>query len=196
MFSEEYKNLLTMHYEKNPWANGNNNNNVKQLLASRIIDQYNPKSIFDFGCGQNIFLECVNKLKSNIETYGYDLGIPKYSEFGHKQYELLTSFDVLEHVETEYVDETLKQIDSRFTKYAHLEIATTPAKKSFGDFDYLDMCPSFKNKNMHLTIKPSDWWLKKIEANMPNSTIEKTYTEVHGTRKHLYTEVAVFVLKK
>ena len=196
MFSEEYKNLLTIHYEKNPWSNGNDKNGVKFDLAKFVLSTYNPKSIFDFGCGQNIFLNYVSYFNPRIETYGYDLGVPKYSEFGHKQYELLTSFDVLEHVETEYVDETLKQIESRFTKYAHLEIATTPAKKSFiGDFDYSDVCPSFKNKNMHLTVKPSDWWLKKIEANMPNSTIEKTYTEVHDTRKHR-TEVAVFVLKK
>ena len=96
---------------------------------------------------------------------------------------------MIEHVETEHVDETLKRIESRFTKYAHLEIATTPAKKSFSD--YSNEFPSYKDRNMHLTIKPSDWWLEKIEANMPNSTIEKTYTEVHGS-----TEVAVFVLKK
>ena len=109
---------------------------------------------------------------------------------------MLTSFDVLEHVETEYIDETLKRIESRFTKYAHLEIAITPAKKKFWiRHNNLDLRDKFHNKNVHLTVKPLDWWYDKIIANMPNSTIEKTYTETHPSPKRK-TVVAVFVLKK
>ena len=72
MFSEEYKNLLRTHYTKHPWSNGNNKNGIKFDLARFVLSTYNPKSIFDFGCGQNLFLNYVSYFNSRIETYGYD----------------------------------------------------------------------------------------------------------------------------
>ena len=78
--SSQYKKALVDYYKLNPSKNGVGIDE-KEKLANKIIERYNPASIFDFGCGQNYFLDKINNIDSSIETFGYDPGMEQYDTY-------------------------------------------------------------------------------------------------------------------
>ena len=57
----------------------------------------------------------------------------------------------MEHIEPELLDDTLKDLFSRASKYQYHLIACHPAKKKLND-----------GRNAHLIIESPEWWSKKI----------------------------------
>ena len=134
-----------------------------------IINEFNPKSIFDFGCGKGTFLKQMEELYPKIKLVGFDPGVAEYTNVEKVPCELLISCDVLEHVEPDHVDNTLREIDTLFTKFAYFKIAN------------------------YVIQEDENWWRKKIEKNMPTSNIVKCY--LHQHRKKRKKDVIV-ILKK
>ena len=66
-----------------------------------------PKSILDFGCGQSIFLDCLD-LRYDLEFFRYDPAIPAYAKLRKMKVDLLVNIDVLEHIEEENLDGVLR----------------------------------------------------------------------------------------
>ena len=147
-----------------------------------IMNEFNPKSIFDFGCGKGTFLKQMKELYPKIKMIGFDPGIVEYTNVKKVPCELLISCDVLEHVEPDHVDDTLKEIDTLFTKFAFFKIANYEAKAVLPDV-----------RNAHLIQEDENWWKKKVEKNMPKSNIVKCY--LHQHRKKRKKDVIV-ILKK
>jgi hypothetical protein len=64
------------------------------------------------------------------------------------------STDVLEHIPEDDIDSIFEKIKLRANKFIFLGICTRFAKKKFSD-----------GSNVHLTVKPIDWWKNKLHAN-------------------------------
>ena len=118
----------------------------------KVLQPYlsNVKSLLDFGCGKGKFSQTIKDFNSNINVYSYDpvtapIELPE-------QVDVVYSSDVLEHVEPEFIDDTLDVLFNIATKYQYHLIACHPAKKKLQD-----------GRNAHLIIKEPKWWKQKLE---------------------------------
>lgn len=129
------------------------------------IQKIQPKSICDFGCGKGNLIEVLKENYPRIQVSGYDPANPKYDyPINDQFYDLLISTDVLEHVEPEYIDETLKFLVDKST-YVYHKIALSPAKLILPD-----------GRNAHLIQESSAWWRKKF-LNLGYRIIQDEYKE-------------------
>jgi hypothetical protein len=158
MISEEYKNILKTLYQKRTFTEKNFwYDDFKKFLS----DEIKPNSILDFGCSHGASLKKIKEDFSYIQKiHGYDPGVEEYEEKPKHVYEYLLCTDVIEHIEPEYLEETLSYIDSLFTRKAWVIIACYPAKKKLLD-----------GRNAHLIIEDSEWWIQTFNKNMLSSKI-------------------------
>lgn len=116
-----------------------------------LIDNYNIKSMLDFGAGKGNTSITIKNQYPTINLYTYDpvtfpIELPN-------SVELIYSSDVLEHIEPNLIDETLLDLSSRSTRFQYHLIACHPAKKSLSD-----------GRNAHLIIESPEWWKNKISS--------------------------------
>lgn len=158
MISEKYKQQLVSMQKKKAFSEKNKNIGA----IKNFISDNRPASVLDFGCAHG---DLITQLKSEfpaIEFHGYDPGVEKFNIFPRSKYDCVISNDVIEHIEPNFLDQTLNSIDQLFTNQCWLIIACYPARKMLPD-----------GRNAHLTIKDPDWWTKKICEMMPTSRIIK-----------------------
>ena len=135
----------------------------KKLKAiKRFLKQYTPTSLIDFGCSHGELLPLLVE-HYNIRAVGYDPGVAEFENIPTTAVDCLTSTDVLEHVEPEMINNTLKTINTLFTKSAFLLIAGYPAKKQLPD-----------GRNAHLIIESFDWWKTKLETFIDGKIVKAT----------------------
>jgi cyclopropane fatty-acyl-phospholipid synthase-like methyltransferase len=183
LINDDYKKQLQdMHQEPKAFYRG-----LKALRKiEHYLEKYQPKSLIDFGCSKG---ELHQELAKTMEkTAGYDPGIPEFETLPTDTYESLVALDVLEHIEPEMLDETLKTINNLFTKSCYLIVAAYPAKKFLPD-----------GRNAHLIIESFDWWKNKLETyiegkivHTDNNTVIKTPKKGPSITGHEY----IFVIEK
>lgn len=135
----------------------------------KFIEQINPKSICDFGCGKGRLIETIQSKYPGISITGYDPAIEKFSK-SFDDVDLLISCDVLEHVEPEYIDDTLKFLSTK-SRYIYHLIALSPAKLILPD-----------GRNAHLIQESVEWWRDKFK-NLSYNIIKEDYIEIIKTPK-------------
>jgi cyclopropane fatty-acyl-phospholipid synthase-like methyltransferase len=136
-----------------------------------FIESVNPKSVLDFGCGKGRLLETIKERFPNIKVRGYDPANPDYeNNIDDVFVDLLISSDVLEHVEPEYIDQTLDYLKTK-SKYIFHLIALSPAKLILPD-----------GRNAHLIIESKEWWRDKFVKRDYN-ILNEHYIEYHKTPK-------------
>lgn len=147
-----------------------------------LIESVGPKTILDFGCGKGNMLRAVQEKFPNTRVYGYDPGTIDYKEFPKETIDLIYSADVLEHIEPEFLDETLLDLFLSAKIHYH-NIACFPAKKRLPD-----------GRNCHLIIEEPEWWLNRVKDIIGNKmTIEYTnsYVIEYKNRSNKYFEIVL-----
>jgi len=119
-----------------------------------FIVNNNPQTILDFGCGKGKLIETLKVQFPDKTITGYD---PANPDFDHsiddKFYDLIYSSDVLEHIEPEFIDQTLAYLSTK-SKYIYHLIALSPAKLILPD-----------GRNAHLIQESPEWWKQKFIDN-------------------------------
>lgn len=109
------------------------------------------RSVLDFGCGKGL-------LANRLEDFGafdvrrYDPGIPEWAA-APVPADLVVCTDVMEHIEPDYLDATLDELQRLSRIAVFMNICTVPAKKHLPD-----------GRNAHLIVEPLDWWRPKLDA--------------------------------
>jgi hypothetical protein len=111
-----------------------------------------PRTILDYGCGQSLLIEQLD-LDYPVELYRYDPAIAAYAEKPAIKVDLLINIDVLEHIEEGDLDDVMADMRS-LCRNAIIIVDTAPAKRILPD-----------GRNLHVTLKPHDWWQQKIERH-------------------------------
>lgn len=168
LINDDYKRQLQeMHLNPKKFANG-----TKKLKAVRpFLEKYKPQSVIDFGCSHGGLITAIQE-NFSMEVAGYDPGVPKYEMLPTTSFDCLVSTDVLEHIEPEMLDDTLKTINKMFAKSAFLLIASYPAKKHLPD-----------GRNAHLIIERFDWWKTKLETFIDGKIVREDSTPVQAFPK-------------
>lgn len=116
------------------------------------------KRVLDFGCGKG---KLVHRLRKNaVDADGYDPAIPKWAAKPKGCYDGVVCLDVMEHLPLSLVGPTLTEIDRLASRTVFMNISTRPAAYHL---------PS--GRNCHETVRPADWWRRKIREFMPRFVV-------------------------
>lgn len=124
---------------------------------SYLTEANKYKSVLDIGCGHNEFIKLLRGEFPQRKLIGIDFSCPGADmnedvlslPFEDKEFELLTSFDMLEHVAPDDVDDAFREM-CRVSKRFSFRISYRPS------------CHSIDNENLHPTVRPEQWWIDKI----------------------------------
>lgn len=113
-------------------------------------------SVLDVGCGWNEFIKMVHNrggsgLGVDFACPGADLNAPFHDlPVPEGKYEVITAFDVLEHLIPEEIDEALLEM-SRIAP--HFVVSISYKKSNWKAPD---------GGGLHLTVRPKAWWLRRF----------------------------------
>jgi len=115
-----------------------------------------PKSVVDIGCGNNEFikgLKIIKKVGVDIACPSADIVAPADNlPFKNKEFDVLTSFDCLEHLDPEMVISSLREI-SRVSKRFFMTVCH---KK--------ETCWRTQDgKTLHPSSYSTKWWTRELE---------------------------------
>lgn len=118
----------------------------------RLVAEYDAKTLLDYGCGQGdqYAVKKVHKKWGILPTL-YDPASKRHRIKPTGQFDGVICTDVLEHIPEDELDDALTEIFGYAKKFVVLSIATGPAHKKFDD-----------GTNLHVTIKPEEWWRTKL----------------------------------
>ena len=97
------------------------------------------------GCGKSTL---ANNLPFHINQY--DPCIEKYAGTPEAA-DIVVCTDVLEHIEPDYLDNVLDDLQRLTRKVGFFTVATRPAVKTLSD-----------GRNAHLIQRPVEWWVPKL----------------------------------
>jgi hypothetical protein len=120
----------------------------------KLVQNTKSETLLDYGSGKGAqyFIEKLHeKHFCNIMPTLYDIGILEYSKLPSGTFDGVFSTDVLEHIPEDELDSVLEYIFNVANKFVYLAICTIEAP---------DLLPN--GEQAHVTIKPFDWWIKKI----------------------------------
>lgn len=147
--SNEYLAILRRIHSKTKWGN-TSVRDINYLPILKIIDRYNVTEMLDYGAGQGLLKERLNKERPNLLVHEYEPGRPEISSAPNPA-NFVVCVDVLEHVEPDYLDALLDDLARVVIGTGYLTVSLIPAQKILPD-----------GRNAHLIIEPFDWWLQKI----------------------------------
>jgi hypothetical protein len=151
LMSDEYLALLQQKHADKPWG-GTGHSWVQHISA--YLDQFDgPPSVLDYGCGRGTFKRAMEALEPEIRVDEYDPGIPEKSA-QPKSHDIVVCTDVMEHIEPEFVDQTIRFLGETTKKVCFMVIACELSKSLLPD-----------GRNTHLTVQPADWWYDKVKRH-------------------------------
>ena len=167
MISDSYKKMLTDIHDTSPFGK---RSKVPKYLEE-FISQIKPASMIDFGCGKGRLVQRLREDYPDIVVSGYDPGNREFSDSMEGRHaDLIIYTDVLEHVEPEHIDLTLKFLSSK-SRYIYHLIALSPAKLILPD-----------GRNAHLIQESPEWWRNKF-LNLNYKILKEDYMEFYKTPK-------------
>ena len=115
-------------------------------------------SLLDVGCGRNEFVKAFRE-RMAVEAVGVDFACPGADivapanalPFSDKQFGVLTSFDMLEHLRPQEVSGVLAEF-ARVSESFVFSISYQPSRVKW------------KGETLHPTVFPQEWWINKIIA--------------------------------
>lgn len=157
LISEDYRKQQEMLHEK---GNYGATSIAYAPLVTQIIDKLGVTHLLDYGCGAQTNLIKHIKPKHPITYQAYDPAVERFSS-PPKPAEMVASIDVLEHIEPDYLDNVLDDLE-RLTEWVGIfSVCTSPAKKTLSD-----------GRNAHLIQQPLAWWLPKFLDRFEIQTVQ------------------------
>lgn len=144
LISEEYKAQITeKHADDSRW--GTTGRDFAPVVK-RIIGDYMPLNVLDYGCGKQTLARALPQYRIK----GYDPGLPGLGDTP-EPHDLVICTDVLEHIESDCLDDVLDDLQRVTRKNIYLEVSTQKA---------IHLLPD--GRNAHLIVEPCKWWIKRL----------------------------------
>lgn len=109
-------------------------------------------SVLDYGTGKGLLVKRLrHELPPEINVSGYDPAVKHWSQKPNQMFDIVTCFDVLEHVELNLIDNVLNDIASYTRRFCYVGIDLQPAVKLLDD-----------GRNAHILLAPPEWWVTRF----------------------------------
>jgi len=123
----------------------------------KLIDKTKSTTLLDWGCGAaseyRAAIPIHKKWGIKQRPTLYDPAFEKFSTRPTGSFHGVICTDVLEHVPEEEVDALVLTLFDYAERFVFASVCCRPASKFFDD-----------GTNMHVTVKPYQWWKDKFEA--------------------------------
>ena len=168
IINQDYKDQLATMHSQGRFRQGS------KILSTinPFLKQYQPTTILDFGCGHGTLMHSIMEAYPNTTVEGYDPGSATHGEMPSQDFDCVISADVFEHIESEYLDQTLQLIGQKMQRVGWFRIACYPAKKILLD-----------GRNAHLIVEQPAWWRERILKNMPVEIVNEVISVFDKSHK-------------
>jgi len=152
------------------------------LLLKPQIRSRNIKTILDFGSGKGLQYKARDQHHDylwGIFPTLYDPAVKGIDKLPQGTFDAVINTDVLEHIEESNIDETLKVIYSKATKFVYHGIANWATGRLLED-----------GRDVHVIQKDINWWINKIKpyAHIPTLIWVATRRDKTITDKKVFKE--------
>ena len=168
LYSQAYLNTMKQVHKSLEHGKGFGSKVKKIKEFERCLQQWQPRSLLDYGCGKGGILQYLRENYPHLHCIGYDPAVSIYENIPQQKFDVVFCNDVLEHIEPIYLDNVLQSIQDTSNKYAWLRIDTQPANKKLPD-----------GRNAHLILEDQAWWKERIEFAMDMKIVN-----IYTTKKH------------
>lgn len=124
------------------------------------FETHKPNTVLDYGCGKGAILSYLKEKYPNILFEGYDPAVPMFSDKPTKVYDCVFCNDVLEHIEPDFLQDVLIEINNFSNSFIWLRIDTKPARKRLPD-----------GRNAHLILESKEWWYACIQQHIQGNIV-------------------------
>lgn len=155
-WTEEYEQMQhQMHTRGDYGVHGGRNAELacKAIVPIQLHLPHREVKVLDYGCGSGQLGQVIKNTLRSVEVTNYDPFHPMWKDDRDPgEHDVSLCMDVMEHVEFQCINNTLKYISDRTKYLAVFSIALSEASKTLPN-----------GKNAHITIKPMGWWKDKLE---------------------------------
>ncbi len=115
-----------------------------------------PSSLVDYGAGRSDIALWLGKAVGAASVARFDPAVPGIDRIPEGQFDVVTSFDVLEHIPDNELDAVLAEM-AGMARHALLVIDIAPAKAILSD-----------GRNAHVTLHEESWWQARLSKFFPD----------------------------
>ena len=137
----------------------------RAAILRDVIEATGAKTMLDYGCGKGMHIGKSNsssplpeRLRKELgisRIYGYDPGYPPFAELPQGPFDIVTSFDVLEHIpEEDLISWVIEELFTLARQALVVQVACYPSSKRFDG----------SKQNQHVTVQPPEWWQEHFAA--------------------------------
>lgn len=155
LITPEYKALLVEKHLRKPWG-GAGASWVPFLLPVLNAMPDDVIRVLDFGCGRGTLKIELERLYPGVTVLEYDPGVIGKDLLPSEPVDLVVCTDVMEHVELEFVDDTLRTINWFAARGTFFNIESGESRSLLPD-----------GRNTHITCQSPDWWAQKLQDLLP-----------------------------
>lgn len=123
-----------------------------------LIKQTGCTSLLDYGSGKGYqyLRDRIHERWGGILPVCYDIGVQQLSTRPEGMFGGVICTDIMEHIDPRDIDEIFADVCSYVHDggFVYVEICCRPAAKIFDD-----------GENVHLTVRPPDWWRMKLQKH-------------------------------
>jgi len=130
------------------------------LVVKAIKSRPYIQTVLDFGCGKGTMKPFLLQHFPDLQIDEYDPGIPGKDVMPEKQYDMVLTTDVLEHIEPHLLDDVIAQLTDLTRFVLFNDIACSPTFKTFGEGPYI-------GQDLHLIVEDPDWWRARFDVSCP-----------------------------
>lgn len=153
VISERYKELNRQLHESNP-SYGTSGARVAGMVASQM-KKLGTRSVLDYGCGKRMLEQALG-----VPIANYDPCIPGLDQ-APAPADIVVCADVLEHIEPDFLDAVLDDLQRVTRKVGLYTVCTEPAVKILAD-----------GRNAHLIVENQDWWLPRFQKRFAVQSVQ------------------------
>lgn len=150
LISPEYKALLMEKHDKKPWGG---KGHTWAFMIAPLLNRFGPGfTILDFGCGTGTFKHEILRFRPDALVLEYDPGVRGKDVLEWRGVDFVVCTDVMEHVEEDKIDITIRSLDflAEWGVFFNIDTAISTSKLPDG-------------RSTHITVKPAEWWMNKLE---------------------------------
>ena len=157
MIRQEYKDQLQQHRRENPeWGS-----TAAKYAGTDVIRMLKrvrqATTVLDFGCGKGTLAEYIRRHAPSgrqLDVHEYDPSVVGKDTLPDRQFDMIVSTDVMEHIEPDSLHETVAWLNKHATLAQFHVIACGPTNRVLPD-----------GRDVHLIQQPIKWWRSSLEVS-------------------------------